>query len=108
MLKSSKKVAKNAKSKKEVDKKSSFPATTSNFSPSLKKDSQYFQNLVTIYRNDSTKYQEYGHLCYFSQTFSVGDCVLVDNSDSEDVGQITKIMKIATEEVFLLLVEVQW
>lgn len=116
MLKNSKKEAKpQSKPKKhdfEKGKKSvtlnSYPATTSNFTPSLKKDSQYFQNLVSIYKSDSTKYHEYKLFWYFDKLYAIDDCVMVDIYDDESVGQITKIMRVETEELFLLLIEVQW
>lgn len=115
MLKNVKKEPKpQTKSKtKDLDKKPStnYPATTSNIAPSLKKDSQYLQNLINIYKADSTKYQEYKYMCYFDKTYTINDCVLIrnfDNSNIDDVGQITKIMKIACEEQFLILIEVQW
>lgn len=98
---------------KEFEKKSStnFPATTSNIAPSLKKDSNYLANLIDLYKADPKHYQEFKYIYYFERTYSCGDCVLIHNFDNyniDDVGQITKIMKISTEEHFLILIEVQW
>jgi hypothetical protein len=115
MLKNVKKEPKpqNKSKTKEFEKKpaNNYPATTSNITPSLKKDSQYLQNLVNLCKSDIGKYQEYKYMCYFDKTYALNDCVLIrnfDNNGIDDVGQITKIMKIASEEQFLILIEVQW
>ena len=115
MLKNLKKEPKlQSKSKnKNFEKKGThtFPATTSNITPSLKKDSQYLQNLINIYKADCNKYQEYKYICYFDKTYALNDCILIrnfDNNNIDDVGQITKIMRISTIEHFFVLIEVQW
>ena len=115
MLKNVKKEPKpqNKSKNKDFEKKAAnnFPATTSNITPSLKKDSQYFQNLINIYKSDSNKYQEYRYICYFDKTYALDDCVLIrnfDNNNIDDVGQITKIVRISTLDHFFILLEVQW